>query len=76
MSREMKSAPQQDLSIAEMEALIAWHKKRIADLERARGVLLVHLQTVCEHEYVEVDVSGPRDNGERHYKCRMCNAVR
>ena len=64
-----------ELRLAEIEALVAWHKQRVVELEQ-QIVTLRCLPTKCEHDYVEVDMGGPRDNGERHYRCKLCNATR
>ena len=63
------------LQLAEIETLVAWHKQRVAELEQ-QVVALRRAQTKCEHDYIEVDLGGPRDNGERHYRCRFCRVSR
>ena len=63
------------LSLAEVDELIAWHRRRAAELEREKMLRLCP-PAECEHEYIEVDLGGPRDNGERHYRCKLCKVLR
>ena len=60
----------------EAEALAATKKQK-----RDRGQLTIaesvkRLRARCTHEWVREFSSGPRDNGEYHDVCRLCNAVR
>ena len=34
------------------------------------------MRTRCTHDFVRMFPSGPWDNGEYHYACRLCAAVR
>ena len=58
----------------EAEALAATKKRERGQLTIAESVK--RLRTRCTHEWVREPPSGPRDNGEYHDVCRLCNAVR
>ena len=59
-----------------LEALAAAKKQK-----RAPGLLSMEetvkrMRMRCTHDFVRVFPSGPRDNGECHEVCRLCNATR
>ncbi len=62
----------------EAEALAALVAKK---QKREPGKLTINetvkrLRARCTHDFVRVLPSGPRDNGEYRWVCRLCNAER
>ena len=62
---------------AEALAALAAAKKQ----KREPGQLTINetvkrMRARCTHDFVRVLPSGPRDNGEYHDVCRLCNATR
>ena len=58
-----------------LAALVAKKQKREPG-QLTTNETVKRLRARCTHDFVRVLPSGPRDNGEYHEVCRLCNATR
>ena len=64
----MKRERLDDATIEELSEMLVQAKKKVRVLEE----VIARRADDCQHQWMIVFPSGPRDNGEYHYECRLC----
>ena len=64
----MKRERLDDATIEELSEMLVQAKKKVRVLEE----VIARRANDCQHQWVIVFPSGPRDNDEYFYKCRLC----
>ena len=59
-----------------LAALTAAKKQKLEPGQLTIKETVKRMRARCTHDFVRVPPSGPRDNGECHEVCRLCNATR
>ena len=62
-------------TIGELLAMLRKARRRVRRLEMLLQMAERQAMSRCEHDWETEYPSGPRDNGERSYRCKKCGTT-
>ena len=65
----------QNRTIGELLAMLRKARRRVRRLEMLLQMAERQAMSRCDHDWVQEYPSGPRDNGERWFRCSKCGTT-